>query len=108
MEIIKGFFEIVKQIPTLFRLHHDIINVGLDVPPNLGLQGGGKNTSEREPPPPPPPVLEAEGHLCIIEDPKWCDKCYFFFIINSKANLMIAQIGIQKSISSHDVMESII
>jgi hypothetical protein len=47
MEIIKGFFEIVKQIPTLFRLHHDIINVGLDVPPNLRLQDDVKHTSDR-------------------------------------------------------------
>jgi hypothetical protein len=35
MEIVEGLFEVVKQIPTLFRLHHYIINVSFDVSPNL-------------------------------------------------------------------------
>jgi hypothetical protein len=38
MEIVEGLFEVVKQIPLLFRLHHYVINVGFDVSPNLRLQ----------------------------------------------------------------------
>jgi hypothetical protein len=34
-QIVKGLVEVVKQIPTLFRLHYYIINVGFDVPPDL-------------------------------------------------------------------------
>jgi hypothetical protein len=37
-EIVEGFFEAVKQIPLLFRLHHYVINVGFNIPPNLSFQ----------------------------------------------------------------------
>jgi hypothetical protein len=35
MEIVEGLYEVVKQVPMLFQIHHYIINVGFDVPPNL-------------------------------------------------------------------------
>jgi hypothetical protein len=37
-EIVECLFEVVKQIPFLFRLHHYVINVGFDVSPNLSFQ----------------------------------------------------------------------
>jgi hypothetical protein len=40
------------------------------------------------------PILEIEHHLCIAEDFKWGDERFFFFIVNGKADLMIARIGI--------------
>jgi hypothetical protein len=36
-EIVEGLFEVVKQTLLLFQLHHYIINVGFDVPPNLSF-----------------------------------------------------------------------
>jgi hypothetical protein len=38
MKIVECLFEVVKQIPLLFRLHHYVINVGFDVSPNLSFQ----------------------------------------------------------------------
>jgi hypothetical protein len=35
MKIVKGLFEVIKQIPTLFQRYHNIINVGFDISPNL-------------------------------------------------------------------------
>jgi hypothetical protein len=38
MEIVEGLFEVVKQIPLLFLLHHYVVNVGFNISPNLRLQ----------------------------------------------------------------------
>jgi hypothetical protein len=88
-EIIEGLFEVVKQIPMLFRLHYRITNIIFDISPDLSFQDDLNAllicTS---------PVLETKCHLCITEDSKWSDKRCFFFVINGKADLMIARIGI--------------
>jgi hypothetical protein len=68
----------------LFRLYYYVINVSFDVPPNLRLQDNVNalliSCS---------PILQPECHLGITENPKRCDeRC--FFIINGKADLMIA------------------
>jgi hypothetical protein len=39
-------------------------------------------------------ILETERYLCVTEDSKWSDKCYFFLVVNGEANLMIVRIGI--------------
>jgi hypothetical protein len=41
------------------------------------------------------PVLKTECHLCITEDYKLSDEHYFFFVVNGKPDLMIAQISVQ-------------
>jgi hypothetical protein len=36
------------------------------------------------------PVLESECHLCVAEDSKWSDEHYFFFVVTSDVDLIIA------------------
>jgi hypothetical protein len=69
MEIAECLFEVVKLIPTPFRLHYHIINICFDVSPDLRLQDDmnahlicGS------------PVLQLERHLSVTEDSKWSDK----------------------------------
>jgi hypothetical protein len=38
MEIVEGLFEVVKQIPLLFRLHYYVINISFNISLNLWLQ----------------------------------------------------------------------
>jgi hypothetical protein len=37
-EIVECLFEVVKQIPILFQLHHHIINVRINTSSDLGFQ----------------------------------------------------------------------
>jgi hypothetical protein len=91
IEIVKDLFEVGKQIHMLFRLRYYVINISFDVSPNPRLQDDVNalliSCS---------PTFQPECHLGVIEDSKWCDKRYFFFIINGETDLMIARINIQK------------
>jgi hypothetical protein len=84
MKIVEGLFEVVKKI-LHFQLHDYAVNVGFDVFPNLGFQDDVNTLLIRC-----APVFEPECQLCVAEDPERCDEHYFFFIVNSKADLMIA------------------
>jgi hypothetical protein len=83
--------EVVKQIPTLFRLHHYIINIGFNVSPNLIFLDDVYALLICS-----SPILQPEGHLGVTENPERRDKGCFLFIICGEANLMIARIRIQK------------
>jgi hypothetical protein len=89
-QIVESLFEVIKQIPTLFRLHY-IINVRFDVPPNLTLQDCVYTFFICS-----SPVLKPECHLGVIENIKRRNERCFFFIVNGEADLVIAQINIQK------------
>jgi hypothetical protein len=69
----------------LFQLHHYVINVGFDVSPNLMFQDDVNTLLVRC-----SPIFKPECHLCVTEDPERCDERCFFFIVNNKADLMIA------------------
>jgi hypothetical protein len=88
-EIVEGLFEVVKQIPMLFRLHYYDINVIFDVPPNPRLQDDVNALLIRS-----FLILQPECHLGIIGNPKRCDGRCFFFIVNGEADLMIAEITV--------------
>jgi hypothetical protein len=64
-EIVEGLFEVVKQILMLFRLHHYIINVGFDVPPNLIFQDDVHVLLICS-----SPILLPEGHLGATKNPE--------------------------------------
>jgi hypothetical protein len=53
----------------LFRLHHYIINVGLDVSSNLSFQDDMHALLIYS-----SPVFQPEGHLGVAENPKWRDE----------------------------------
>jgi hypothetical protein len=72
MEIVEGLSEVVKQIPTLFRLHYHIINISFDISSNLRLQDDLNALLMCS-----SPILEVECHLSIAEDSKWSYKRYF-------------------------------
>jgi hypothetical protein len=90
-DIVECLFEVVKQIPTLFRLHYYVINISFNISPNLRLQDDvnalllGRF-----------PILQPECHLGVTEDHKWCDEHCFFFVVSGEVDLMITRIGIQK------------
>jgi hypothetical protein len=65
MKIVECLFEVVKQILMFFRLHHYIINVGFDVPPNLVFQNDVHAFLIRSP---PPPIIQPEGHLSVAKN----------------------------------------
>jgi hypothetical protein len=73
------------QIPSLFRLHHYIINVSFNVLPDLTFQDYVYTFLICSSPVPKP-----ERHLGVTENPKRRNERYFFFIVNGKADLMIA------------------
>jgi hypothetical protein len=77
MEVAKGFFEVVKQISTLFRLHYNIINVNFIIPSGLSLQDDLYDILIRS-----LAVFDVEHHLCVTEDSKWDDERCIFFIVN--------------------------
>jgi hypothetical protein len=85
-EIVKGLFEAVKQIPTLFRLHGSF-----DVTPNLIFQDDVYTLLICS-----SPVLEPECHFSVAKDPERCDERCFVFDVNGEADLMIARISVQK------------
>jgi hypothetical protein len=89
MEIVKCLFEAVNKIPTLFRLNYHIVKVCLDISSNFSRQDDLNTLLICS-----SPVLEAKCHLCAAEDSKWSDERYFFFVVNNKADLVIARIGI--------------
>jgi hypothetical protein len=90
-QIVEGLFEVVKQIPTLFRLHYYIINVGFDVPLDLTFQYYVYTFLICS-----SPDLKPERHLGVTKNPKWRSEHCFFFIVNGEADLMVARISIQK------------
>jgi hypothetical protein len=75
---------VIKQIPTLFQLHYHIINICFNISSDLSFQDDLNALPISS-----SPVLEAERHLCVIEDSKWSDERYFFFIVNGEANLTL-------------------
>jgi hypothetical protein len=90
-KVVKGLFEVIKQVPKLFRYHYHIIDICLNISSNLSFQDDLNALLIRS-----SPVLEAECHLCTTEDSKWSAEHCFFFIVNGEADLMIARIGVQK------------
>jgi hypothetical protein len=72
-----------------FQLHYHIINIRLDISSDLSIQDDLNALLIHS-----SPILER--HLCVAKDSKWNDEHYFFFIVNGEADLMIAQIGVQK------------
>jgi hypothetical protein len=46
MEIVEGLFEVIKQIPLLFLLHHNVINVGFDISPKFEAPRQCEHTSD--------------------------------------------------------------
>jgi hypothetical protein len=75
----------------LFQLHHYIINVSFDVPLDLTFQDCVYTFLICS-----SPVLKPERHLSVTENPKQCNERYFFLVVNGEADLVIAQISIQK------------
>jgi hypothetical protein len=67
-QIVEGLFE-VKQILTLFLLHHYIINVSFDIPPDLTFQDCAYIFLICR-----SPILEPKRHLGVIENLKRCNK----------------------------------
>jgi hypothetical protein len=91
MQIVKSLFEVIKQIPTFFQLHHYIINISFDVLTDLTFQDYVYTFFICS-----SPVLEPERHLGVTENPKRRNERCFFFIVNGEADLVIARISIQK------------
>jgi hypothetical protein len=83
-EIIEGLLKVIKEIPTLFRLHYYIINVGFDVPPNLIFQDDVHTLLVCS-----SPVLQPEGHLGVTENPERRYERCFLFVVCGEANLTI-------------------
>jgi hypothetical protein len=75
----------------LFRLHHYIINVSFDVPPNLTFQDCVYTFLICS-----SPILEPERHLGVTENHKRRNERCFFLIVDGEADLVIARISIQK------------
>jgi hypothetical protein len=85
MEIVECPCEVVKQIPTLFRLYHYIINLGFDVSPNLISQDDVYALLICS-----SPILQRKRHLGITENPERYDEGCFLFVVYGEADLMIA------------------
>jgi hypothetical protein len=84
-EIVEVLSKVIKQIPLLFRLHHYIINVGFDISPNLGFQDDVNTLLICR-----SSNFKTKCRLCVAENSERCDERCFIFVVDSKADLMIA------------------
>jgi hypothetical protein len=77
--------------PHTFLLHYHIINICLDISPDLSFQDDLNVPLICR-----SPILYTKCHLSITVDFKWSDERWFLFVVYGEADLMIDRIGIQK------------